>query len=129
MELSTWQGTVYLKLDPSTQPPSKAVFAKHLQRTLDSSSSSSTNLPRTSSLRPRPELEGDGPLPDLPEGKEEPWLDEATKHQWVRFESGGKKEGGKKEDLLYVYTGTVGMMSRYVLTPAASRPTGILFFS
>lgn len=44
-------------------------------------------------------------------------MDEATKDQWVRFESGGNANGSKKEkkeDLLYVYTGTVGMMSRYV---------------
>ncbi|KAL7412615.1 ATP-NAD kinase-like domain-containing protein [Mrakia frigida] len=117
MELSTWQGTVYLKLDPSTNPPSKAVFARHLQRSVDSSSrlsGSTSPSPPTS----RPELEGDGPLPDLPEDEgATPWLDEETRDQWVRFESGGKKGAGangsgKKEDLLYVYTGTVGMMSR-----------------
>lgn len=119
MELSTWQGTVYLKLDPSTNPPSKAVFARHLQRSVDSSSRLSGS-PSPSPPTSRPELEGDGPLPDLPEDEgATPWLDEETRDQWVRFESGGKKGAGangsgKKEDLLYVYTGTVGMMSRCV---------------
>jgi hypothetical protein len=106
LELATWQGTVYLKLDPSTSPTSKAVLARHAR-----------SAPRHPT--PSSDAEAVGHLVDSSNLSPEaaPWLAEETKHEWVSFQSGGeadKKSKGGGGDVVYVYAGLVSMVSRWV---------------
>jgi hypothetical protein len=122
LELPVWQGTLYLKLHPSSistaggagdrPTTSKALLAKDLRARLEPTAVSSLSL----GGKPTRDLHEEGPVAlDLSDG-DAPWLHEKD---WVRFESG---RPDKKEDLLYAYAGTCALMSRDFLAFPFSAP-------